>query len=451
MTCAPAVDLVERSLAALGRAPYGPVLLGVPHDLLRARFVPSRLVAYVEPTAQARADVDLGAALVLLRAAHRPVVLVDDYLLRCPGAERVLGVLARRLRAPVLQVAYRRGPMLFQRVQEDAVPTFVGLYDPGDPRLREVVRSADLLITVEDRHMYPRVVGRLPPCRKIAVTSNPSATVKNGYLGPADTMVVAQAEAALRALARGLDQSLGSGPGGGSSGGPPAVVAAGATVHPADELARAVARGLHAVEAPLLVDDSQMLGGLLARSYEFLPRSVRVFGSHGGFVGGGLATAVGLAACHPDSRVAVLVGDQGFTNGVQALAAVRELQVALLVVVCNNGASVSLRLQAAADGVEGGAVASVLGNVPGISYAAVAGGFGLPASRMVWTASARAERNDSELLTSRIGQALGSGGPHVLELVAPVAPRFWAGVWRATGFEDGDGDGVDGEAAIAGS
>jgi acetolactate synthase-1/2/3 large subunit len=375
------IELMQRSLTAVGQAPYGPVLLGLPHDLLSARFVPWQLVASVEPPDGPRGELDVAAALALLRVAHRPVILVDDYLLRRPAAERLLGKLARRLGAPVLQVAYRRGPMLFQRVQKETVPTFAGSYDPADQRQRDVVESADLLITVEDRNMYPRVVGKLPACRKIAITSNPSATGKNGYLGPADAIVVGDVEAALGALARGMDEPPRSSPlPHGRPSSRTATLEARARVHPADELARAIARGLHAVEAPLLVDDSQMLGGLLARNYAFLPASIRVFGSHGGFVGGGLATAVGLAAGNPGSRVAVFLGDQDFTNGVQALAAVRELQVSLLIVVCNNGASVSLSLQEAADGF-GDGVTSFVGNVPGMSYAAIARGFGLPAGR----------------------------------------------------------------------
>jgi acetolactate synthase-1/2/3 large subunit len=44
--------LVRQAFAALGRAPYGPVLLGLPQDVLTSRFVPSRLLAGGAPAQQ---------------------------------------------------------------------------------------------------------------------------------------------------------------------------------------------------------------------------------------------------------------------------------------------------------------------------------------------------------------------------------------------------------------
>ena len=93
-----------------------------------------------------------------------------------------------------------------------------------------------------------------------------------------------------------------------------------------------------------------MFGGLIAKHYSLLPRLTRVFGSHGGFVGGGLPIAVGLAAACPDESIICTLGDQGFTNGLQALAVVGEQRVPLLILVCNNGSSVLLRKQAKHDG-----------------------------------------------------------------------------------------------------
>lgn len=440
------VRLVGQSLAAVQQAPYGPVLLGLPHDLLTGRFVPRHLVADLDLPAGPRRGPEVATALALLRAAKRPVVLADDYLLRWSSADHALGTLAGRLGAPVLQVTYRRGPMLFPRLRRSVVPTFLGPYDPLDQAQRELVESADLLITIEDRNMYPRVVGQLPDCPKVAVTSNRSATEKNGYLRPSDALVVGDVRAALEALVDGLGVppsgpvvTTGSSGSRQSAGGPRDAACA------ADLFARSIAAGLHAAEKSWLVDDSQMLGGLLARNHRYLPEPTRIFASHGGFVGGGLATAVGLAAAHPGSRVVAMLGDQGFTNGVQALAALWELQVPLLVLVCNNGASVSLGVQAAADGVSGG-VRAVLANVPGMGYAAVARGFGLSASTFVWTDPLRTE-DLPQRLTTAITQALASGGPHFLELIVPGTAQFWAGVWRVAGLDtkpDDDGGVSDG-------
>ncbi|MGH3449396.1 MAG: thiamine pyrophosphate-dependent enzyme [Haloechinothrix sp.] len=89
-----------------------------------------------------------------------------------------------------------------------------------------------------------------------------------------------------------------------------------------------------------------MLGGLVARLPGYLPPDTRIVGSPGGFVGGGFATAVGAAMSGSPAPVLYLLGDQGCTNGVQALAAAGEIDVPVVALVCNNGSSVSLRKQA---------------------------------------------------------------------------------------------------------
>jgi acetolactate synthase I/II/III large subunit len=202
-------------------------------------------------------------------------------------------------------------------------------------------------------------------------------------------------------------------------------------------LARAVARGFAVAPRPVLVDDSQTFGGLMAHNYSHLPLSVRVFGSHGGFVGSGLAKGAGLALVHPGMSVVAILGDQGFVNGVQAMVALREQQAPLLVLVCNNGSSMSLALQAAADAVDG-AVVSALTNSPGVSYAAIAQGFGLSASTSSWPGG-EPDQGIAEIsrsLTAHIASILSTGRLHVLELITPVEPSFWKGIWRLSGQEE---------------
>jgi acetolactate synthase-1/2/3 large subunit len=428
------LKLVADALRTLAEAPLGPVLLGLPHDVLTNRFVPAEVLADALPDTPCPQEPEVAEALALLRDAQRPVVLVDDYLLRAPMAESDLGAFATALAAPVLEVAYQRGPMLFQQVRTEAVPTSVGPYDPTNSEHRRLLGSADVLITVEDRNMYPRVVGPLPACRKIALTSNIAATAKNGYLASSDVLVSGDVCRAMRRITEQLACSEAN-----PRRRPWSVLA------PTDpgchdsavELVRAVARGLPAVLHPVVVDDSQMFGGLLARNYQYLPDTVKVFGSHGGFVGGGLATAVGLATAHPELHVLSTLGDQGFTNGVQALAAASEHQVPLLILVCNNGSSVSLRKQADFDGLGDGGLPA-LSNVAQMSYAAIATGFGLSAALHVWpdnTPWSEAIGVASRELTAEIKRAITARRPHLIELVTPSSPEFWAGVWRVEGLE----------------
>lgn len=270
-------SLIAEAIATLTDPPYGPVLVGIPQDLLSATSAsPSSPITSVDSLPVSTDDTDVRSAHDAINGAERPVILVDDYLLRAvDDAERLLGKIAAAYGAPVFQVAYRRGPMLFQRLCRDRVPTFVGYYEPANPCHRDLLRAADLLVTVEDRNMYPRVVGPLPSCRKIAITSNPSATRKNGYLTINDIVVSGHA---VESLARLASLSSDRAPKEMSpvSWSSPRSTIGTSVSRAAVGLVRGLAGGLASVEQPVLVDDSQMLGGLVARNYTLLPPSIRL-------------------------------------------------------------------------------------------------------------------------------------------------------------------------------
>lgn len=417
---------------ALEPAP-GPVLFGLPHDLAVTPFVPQDAIP-VPPLRSEGTLAGLGPALTCLRAAAAPLVLVDDYALgRDEHTERAIGEFASILSAPVFQVAYSRGPMLFQRARPDFVPTLRGLYDPRDPDHAAVVAAADLIVTVEDRNMYPRVVGPLPPCRKIAITSRAEATRKNGYLGPNDYIIEGSPERVLLALADGLGRTAQIRAQQCRLVNKPAVQPAAS----AERLVSAIGRALSGVQRPHVVDDGQMFGGLVAKHYSYLPPEVRILGSHGGFVGGGLATAVGVAqAVGP---TVCLLGDQGFTNGVGALAAAGDLNVPLAVIVCNNGSAVSLRIQSEADDLSLHRLdSSLLANGTRMGYAEVARGYGLDAQRLLWPdddAGELAVESAATLTVAVLSRALQLAKPFLLELVVPGSIGFWKGIWRVDGNE----------------
>lgn len=322
------IEAIDAALVEAGALPRGPVLLGVPQDILEARVVPAGLV-----TCRCSADVArppaarvMRRARALLRGAKAPVILIDDYLLRHRGAQTVVVDLAERLDASIYQVCYRRGPMLFQQLTGKRSPTFAGLYDPDRPEHRDRLASADLLVTIEDRNLYPRVVGRLPDCPKIAVTSNPAKTKRNGYLGAGDVVIDGDPIIAIAQLAQDVPRRR-----------------APATTEPAehdtdrdgqshgdttppptprerlqDVLAGVVRGSLAVTDAGHVVDDSQMAGGMLAGVYERAFGDATVIGDHAGFVGAGIPSATGLAVTTA-LPVLCLLGDQGFTNGSQGL------------------------------------------------------------------------------------------------------------------------------------
>ncbi|WP_198654438.1 thiamine pyrophosphate-binding protein, partial [Nocardia aurea] len=150
------------AIATAARQPYGPVLFGVPQDVAEARWL--SLAVFARACADFGGEAELpavGRALELLQAARRPLFLVDDYALHYDGIHEELDRVTRLLGAPVLQLRYRRGPMLFERLRSERVGHFVGWLNQFSAAHRALLDDADLLITVEDRNIYRRVVGDL--------------------------------------------------------------------------------------------------------------------------------------------------------------------------------------------------------------------------------------------------------------------------------------------------
>ena len=429
------LKIATDAASAVRQRPAGPVLLGVPQDLLGERFVPDDHIIELHD-ADDQTGSGVTVALDLLRSARRPAVIVDDYFLRESTAERSLAEFAAALAAPVFQVAYRRGPMLFQQIRPQHMPGYAAMLDPADALQQAILAEADLLITLEDRNMYPRVIGNLPSCPKLALTSNPPATVKNGYLSSTDVILVGDVQLHVRALTAELGRTdvdsvrLEHGWSNASAVLTHPTAGRQAGSEQGRLLVQALCDGLRTVPAVHIVDDSQMFGGLVALHYSQLPAGADVFGSHSGFVGSGLAVAVGLAQADGRTPVVCLVGDQGYTNGIQALAVAGGLDAALLIILCNNGSSVSLRKQAKSDGLQLHENFTVMGNSPNMNYTTVAEGYGLTAETVCWHDGSSADR-----LTRAVARALATRRGHLIELLTPDDHVFWQDVWNVAGFE----------------
>jgi acetolactate synthase-1/2/3 large subunit len=370
-------------------------------------------------------------------------VLVDDYLLKYPQARPVLREFANTLGAPLLQVQYTRGAMLFERLSAEDVEQFVGWYSQDDPQQQGLLAESDLLITVEDRNMYARVIGPLPEGPKLAINSSAAKVKKNEYLGEEGTLLQGDAVEILRRLTAEL-----GGPSPGVApwfGAPrndrqdeePAGDSAAALVRL--RLADAFAAALEPRKRPMLVDDSQMLGGLLCQVYDRLPSKLRVHGSHGGFVGSGLATATGLALGEPDAAIVCTLGDQGFTNGVQGLAAAGQEGAPVTFVVCNNGGSISLEKQARSDyerAFDCGAH-RYLANPPNVSYPRLAEAFGLRAVSIEWSPEKGPDAIDraGQRFAAALEEAISRREPTLIELRLPPLGPTWDGVWATKGAE----------------
>lgn len=426
------VEAVRTALRRCRTAPTGPVLVGLPQDVAETPWLPLSTLD-TPAAADDRPPSDLDHARRQLAATRRPVVLVDDYLLRHDGAKQALADFAGRLGAPVLQIRYHRGAMLFERLRTTDVPSFSGWYDPADPVHRELMDSADLLVTVEDRNAYPRVLGPLPGCRKLAITSDAHKAAKNDYLRDGDVVVEGNPVTLLRALTDGRvaaaapeapEPAAESDP----DTGPVAALRTG--------VVEALAEALRDAAVPVIVDDSQMFGGLVCERYDLLPPAVRVFGDHCGFVGSGISYATGLAVSEPGVRVLCLLGDQAFVNGLQGLVAAGEERAAVVFVVCNNGRSVSLFTQAAVHPEWFDELTHPhLRNPENVDYAAAARALGLAA----WQVEVRPDGTlDAGLaeLDRALREAVATGEPSLVELRLPPDPALWAGIWLAHGYDE---------------
>ncbi|MCV2458433.1 thiamine pyrophosphate-binding protein [Streptomyces sp. ICN988] len=438
------VERLHDAFRNASRPARGPALFGIPQNVAEQRWISlSDLAAFdTIPVPNPLDDVLLSSGAAILRESERPVVLIDDYALRHSGMREKLDDLSQILGAPVVQARYRRGPMLFERLHENEVKHFIGWLDPSSEQQADLLTEADLLITVEDRNLYPRVVGDLPNCRKLAVTSDPGKTRKNEYLTEADVLLAGDPVDTLAALIDELSLE-------GNYRMPwfvPDVCSAGPDVSEKPDSRVLHARRALCVELmhvlrgwpnSVLVDDSQMFGGLLAENYDEFAPGLRVFGGHGAFVGAGLSQAIGLAIANPETRVICTLGDQGFTNAYQGLVAASDTSAPVLFLVCNNGESVSLGKQARAS--LGSAPRRYLANADGFNYHEVAKAHGLPSFRVPVPIGAELEEFQDALtvLTRTLEHAAtaAAAGPVLIELILPSEPRAWRGIWKTDGFE----------------
>jgi acetolactate synthase-1/2/3 large subunit len=436
------VTAVADAVRDAKQPPRGPVLLAIPQDAAEATWVPLNDLprpASMEPEPIGRDDQANRSAAALVAAARRPVVLIDDYALAHEGLRPALAAFCERTGAPVLQVRYRRGAMLFERVTAAEVPGFLDWYDPADHGHQSLLAAADLLITVEDRNMYPRVVGELPDCRKIALTSKPVAVRKNSYLKEQDLLLHTDVVATLREFATvcpGKDRTRPWYTGIATDTRGPVVPEEAAVLRTG--IARAISKvASRLTRRMVLVDDSQMFGGLLSQEYDSLPPGLRVFGSHGGFVGGGITLATGLALGESSVKVLCCLGDQGFTNSLQGLVCAVQEAAPVAFLVCNNGGSVSLRKQSGPSGWLDSGRDRYLENAAGMRYTEIAGALGVRAQRLDlsdWLDRDRAATR-LEAFALLLEEMVAQPVPTLIELVLPSDPEFWAGVWNTQGFE----------------
>jgi len=431
------VQTIIDSINASISLPYGPVILGIPQDSAEKTWIPKDALNINSffPLTKSIPKSETENIASLINEKKNPLILVDDPYLKINNAKELLLQLAEKLACPVLQVNYTRGPMLFEQLQSNQNPYFAGLYDLNSKEHINLMKETDMLIILNDRNTYERVIGKLPQCQKIAITTNLEMSKKNNYLKKNDIAIQGDISKILDDLIHLL----------GSRNGIHEMQKKCAGIRRLNEtkyninakyaylrgqLAKDFTYAFEQVKQPVLVDDSQMFGGVLAKSYSLFPHTLRVFGDHGAFVGGGLPLATGIARCNSSVTVFCTLGDQAFTNAIQGLVSSVQENTHIIYIVCNNGKSVSLlkQMKSQDPGAFKNGTHPFLHNPP-IQYHILAKSLGISSFYLDKKALENGEMQKALL------SGIKNNGPTLIEFEAPEDEDAWVGVWATKGNE----------------
>jgi thiamine pyrophosphate-dependent acetolactate synthase large subunit-like protein len=392
---------VEDALALARRTPRGPVYLGVPTDLLAAATAatPARDGTAVDGSEEH--DVNTGeieAVLRLLERSERPLLWIGGGT-RDAGAE--VDALARALGAPVIATFQARG------VLPGRHPLLVGA-PPHEPQVTALVEEADFVLVVGSDLDHMNTMGwELPlPDARTAINIDRADAGKNYTM---EAVAEGEAGPVLRGLISRLAPRVPRVPW-------VADVAA-ITRRLRDEL-RADPATEPAIEflertRTALPDDAVVFADMCIPGYWLsghlpveCPRGLH-YPMGWGTLGFAFAASIGAAvAVGPHRPVVSVVGDGGMLFALGELATVAQEQLALTVVVVDDGGYGMLRYGREDDPDNGCDLSPV-------DFVAVAEGFGIAADRV-------------DGLGDDYGQALakavGSGEPRLIHAHARLVP-----------------------------
>lgn len=437
---------ITKGITSTTHPPVGPVIIGLPQDIMEQYWVPmdNILRTNIKYRTPKKISKDLLTKVTrIIKEKKNPVILIDDYLFKDDGAKEALVKFAASVKAPILQIQYLRGPMLFERLSAEQNPFFAGSYTLDNQYHQTLMKKTDILILLEDRNAYTRILGVLPRCQKISITSNPDMTRKNAYLCKNDLLVSGKISEIITSIAKSLTNK--------NSNKKLLEYCQKAREETKvkvktdkkykfmrQDIGEVLANIFKKVKNPLLVDDSQMFGGLLFESYDKFPSNLRVFGDHGAFIGGGISLAAGLARCNQNNcTIFCTIGDQSFINAIQGLVSVAQEKTKIIYIVCNNGRSVSLLKQILSQDKyafnEG--KNTFLYNVPNLDYAKVAKIIGLTTYKVIFGLENSNNRDVKKKFQNTLEDAISFNGPSLIELILLSNSSAWEGIWITKGNE----------------
>jgi acetolactate synthase I/II/III large subunit len=380
-------DAVEAVVAAKG--PPGQVAtLILPADVSwtdGAQPLPPPAAA-VAQSAPAEA---IESAARALRGGGRAAVLLGGRALRERGllaASRIAAATGARLLAETFPTRMQRGAGLPEVERIAYVPELASVQLSG---LKHLV-----------------LVDARAPASFFAYPGKESYLVPDGCevhdLAPPAADVVL----ALEALAEAL----------GANGASPVLHAAGRPARPTGSLtAEKVAEAVGATlpEGAIVSDEAVTSGTMLPASTAGAPRHDWLTLT-GGAIGQGLPAAVGAAVACPDRPVLALEADGSSMYTIQSLWTMAREQLDVTVVIYNNRSYGILNVELARVGAQQGgpkAAAQLDLSEPDLDFVAIGNGLGVPSQRV----------DTGEDLVDALQRAIAEPGPHLIEVVVPVA------------------------------
>ena len=390
--------LMERAFQELHSGRPRPVEIEMPMDTMGQSAPVSAAKKATVLAAPAVDEDQVKMAAKMLLSAKRPLIVVGSGALR---AGKELLAVAERLQAPV--VAKRKGKGIV----------------PGDhylsqnlPAGHQLWGQADVVLAVGTRLKMPLTMwGKDDDLKLVRIDIDP---VELTRICRPDVGIVGDAKSVLCALAQEIETT------GGlrnsreeELGLLKTTIDADVRAHVAPQMAyldvirNALPRDGYFIDEVTQVGFVSWYGFPVYAPHQFISAAQQ------GTLGYGLATAMGVAAAHPDKAVVSISGDGGYLFNIQELATAAKYQLGLVSIVFNDNTYTNVQRQQD-EWFDGRRICSDLTNP---DFVKLAESFGIEAHRV----------SSPEALGQILAKAFSSSGPTVIEVA--VEERF-PSPWR---------------------
>ena len=309
-------------------AEKGPAVLIVSDDLFGTKIKRDNALtspAYATPHIRAYEE-DLQSALKLLQAAKKPVILAGKGA--AGGTPEVLAF-AEKLKAPLIASFPAKG------IIPDGHPHNLGqLGQLGTDTAEQAMKEADLLILAGTSFPYreylpkdapaiqidvdPKVIGKYYPVRVgVAGELAPAAAWLTGHLGEKEDSFLLKYQEKRAAWQERLQKDM---------------------AKETEQLQpqQVIAEVQHILERDAVVSLDVGSVTLWAARYLQLTQQQLVVSAWLGTMGCGLPGAIAGKLAYPDKQVVSLLGDGGFSMGMQDLVTAVKYQLPMILVIFNN-------------------------------------------------------------------------------------------------------------------